>query len=60
MKSIVAIILPALLFISSAQAQDGAPQLPPGALSEESLGQMLNAIGLKPIKTEKRYDFAFV
>lgn len=59
MKSIVAIVLPALLLISSASGQDGAPKLPPGALTEESLGQMLNAIGLKPMKTDKRYDFAF-
>ena len=59
MKSIAAIILPTLLFASNALGQDGAPKLPPGALTEESLGQMLNAIGLKPMKTDKRYDFAF-
>lgn len=28
-------------------------------LTEESLGSVLTSIGLKPIKTDKRYDFAF-
>lgn len=28
-------------------------------LTEESLGTVLTSIGLKPIKTDKRYDFAF-
>lgn len=28
-------------------------------LTEESLGSVLKTIGLKPIKTDKRYDFAF-
>ncbi|MEZ6123665.1 MAG: type III secretion system chaperone [Planctomycetaceae bacterium] len=39
-------------------AQEAAA-LPPGAVSEKTLGEMLNAIGLKPLKTDKRYDFAF-
>lgn len=30
-----------------------------GQLTEETLGTMLEAIGLKPKKAEKRYDFAF-
>lgn len=30
-----------------------------GSLSEESLGNLLKAMGLKPEKVEKRYDFAF-
>ena len=61
MKLFVTTILTAMLFVpslSSAKA-DEATQLPPGALTEESLGQILNAIGLKPMKTDKRYDFAF-
>ena len=31
----------------------------PGALSEETLGKLLEALGLKPQKNEKRFDFAF-
>lgn len=30
-----------------------------GQLTEESLGRMLQAMGLKPQKVEKRYDFTF-
>ncbi len=59
MKSIAAVILTALVLTNTAHAQDGQKPLPPGALTEESLGQVLNAIGLKPLKTDKRYDFAF-
>ena len=59
MKSIVAIMLPTLMLLGSVRGQDGASELPPGALTEESLGQTLNSIGLKPVKTDKRYDFAF-
>lgn len=33
--------------------------VPPGGLSETSLGEALQSIGLKPLKTDKRYDFAF-
>lgn len=33
--------------------------LPPGALSEEALGKALEAIGLKPVKSQSRFDFAF-
>ncbi|MCH2210064.1 MAG: hypothetical protein MK110_02095 [Fuerstiella sp.] len=42
-----------------AQQVDDRPQRPPGQLSEEKLGSALRAIGLKPAKTEKRYDFVF-
>ena len=52
-------MLATLLFSGSVSAQDSAKPLPTGALTEESLGQVLNAIGLKPLKTDKRYDFAF-
>jgi hypothetical protein len=31
----------------------------PGAVTVESLGTLLSAIGLKPTRTESRYDFAF-
>jgi hypothetical protein len=31
----------------------------PGQLTEEQLGQMITAIGLKPNKIQQRYDFAF-
>jgi hypothetical protein len=40
---------------SSAMAQDRLP----GQLSEEQLGQMIAAIGIKPEKQQQRYDFAF-
>lgn len=38
-----------------AQDQDKLP----GQLSEEQLGQMVAALGIKPDKKEQRYDFAF-
>lgn len=61
MKTIIAIVLPALLFASNAvSAQEKDTKLPDGALTEKSLGEVLNAIGLKPIKTDKRQDFAFI
>jgi len=60
MKLIAAALLPALLFASSAaSAQETTQSLPAGALTEQSLGESLVAIGLKPIKTDKRHDFAF-
>ncbi|MCP4785087.1 MAG: hypothetical protein GY903_16245 [Fuerstiella sp.] len=63
-KFTCAVLLPILLLVSSATGQDNsfqdATRAPlPGALTEESLGQVLITIGLKPIQTEKRYDFAF-
>lgn len=42
--------------VQATSAQDAAL---PGQLSEEQLGQMLTAMGLKPDKKEQRYDFAF-
>ena len=64
MKFTSAILLPILLLVSSATGQDDTIQdatrtLLPGALTEESLGKVLVTIGLKPVRTEKRYDFAF-
>ncbi|HIE99850.1 MAG TPA: hypothetical protein EYG03_05765 [Planctomycetes bacterium] len=59
MKFTSAVLLPILLLASSATGQDDTSTLLPGALTEESLGQVLITIGLKPIRTEKRYDFAF-
>ena len=38
-----------------AAAQDRIP----GQVTEDQLGQMIQAIGLKPEKKEQRYDFAF-
>ncbi len=43
----------------TAQQPDGQAKRPAGQLSEETLGSALKSIGLKPKKTEKRYDFAF-
>jgi hypothetical protein len=63
MKSIVASILCAVLGMSlmgTASAQPPETTQPvAGQLTEEDLGNVLSAIGLKPTKTEKRYDFAF-
>ncbi|APZ96714.1 hypothetical protein [Fuerstiella marisgermanici] len=59
MKSIAAMLLPLVLLSSSVVGQEASPPPPTGTLNEESLGQVLTAIGLKPVKTDKRYDFAF-
>lgn len=72
MKALSAVLLPALLLTGSAvhlNAQDSKSAKPdspevqpaplPGQISEAELGEMLAAIGLKPTKTEQRYDFAF-
>lgn len=61
MKLFVAAILSTCTFLSAVTPvnADEAAGLPPGTLSEASLGQLLKAIGLKPVKTDKRYDFAF-
>ncbi len=60
MKSIVTFLLTALLYTgTTACAQDSKPTISPGALTEKSLGEALTEIGLKPLKTDKRHDFAF-
>ena len=67
MKAFSAVLLPALLLLGgsllSVSAQDEKKEAPtaplPGQISEPELGEMLAAIGLKPTKTEQRYDFAF-
>lgn len=67
MKTFSAVLLPALLLTGSmwmsVSAQDEKPEVQPaplpGQLSETELGETLAAIGLKPTKTEQRYDFAF-
>ena len=41
----------------AAEAAD-AP-LPPDGLTEESLGEMLAALGLKPVREQSRFDFQF-
>ena len=55
-------LLPGLLLVTGsstvAQAQE-APAPVQGQLGESELGNALAALGLKPTKTEKRYDFAF-
>ena len=38
---------------------DETPALRPGQLSDETLGNLLKAMGLKPAQSEKRYDFQF-
>ena len=49
------VVVAVTLSVSSAAAQ--APGAPP--LTEDSLGEMLQTMGLKFEKTEKRYDFSF-
>lgn len=43
----------------SAQTTKSTASTASGSLSEESLGELLRAMGLQPEKVEKRYDFAF-
>ncbi len=72
MKALSAVLLPALLLlgsVSNVSAQEATPEKGdapevqpaplPGQISESELGEMLAAVGLKPTKTEQRYDFAF-
>jgi hypothetical protein len=63
MKSITAILMLAIVVpacILSATAQDNKTvTLKSGQLTEADLGNTLAAIGLKPTKTEQRFDFAF-
>jgi len=66
MKNLTVLMLPALLVLGgmwtvSADEEQAAPRKAPlpGQITETELGDMLSAIGLKPTKTEQRYDFAF-
>ena len=67
MKTLNAVLLPALLLLGgmwfSVSAEDEQPEVKPapqpGQVSETELGEILATIGLKPTKTEQRYDFAF-
>jgi len=54
----LALLVPACMNSVSAQ-ENGTVTLQPGQLTESDLGNTLAAIGLKPKKTEQRYDFAF-
>jgi len=63
MTRISVFLLPMLLVTVGAaslkaEGPDDRPRKP-GQLSENDLGKVLEAISLKPTKTEKRYDFAF-
>jgi len=63
MKRVSDFLLPMLLLTLGAgsvrsQSQD-EPDRALGQLSEDDLGNVLTGIGLRPSKTEKRYDFAF-
>jgi hypothetical protein len=44
---------------SAAPTVTPAATVAPGQLTEESLGNLLKSMGLKPEKVEKRYDFVF-
>lgn len=60
MKSLILITITLSALMSPLMAQSQTvPQSNAVQLTEESLGNVLTSIGLKPIKTDKRYDFAF-
>ncbi len=71
MKKLSAVLLPALLLFGSvsesfaqeakpaAQAPAPVPTPVEGQLTEADLGNILAAMGLRPKKTEQRYDFEF-
>ncbi len=51
---------PLLAQEAAAPAEEPAAEpLPPGGLTEDSLGALLSAIGLKPSKEKSRFDFQF-
>lgn len=60
MKSLILVTMTLSAIMSPLMAQS-QPATESNAirLTEESLGTVLTSIGLKPIKTDKRYDFAF-
>ena len=49
----------AVLAQQPAATQPAAQDRLPGQLSEDQLGQMIAALGIKPEKQQQRYDFAF-
>ena len=64
MTRICIFLIPMLLMTANAgtvkaEESNDRPQRQAGQLSEDTLGSALKSIGLKPTKTEKRYDFAF-
>jgi len=64
MTRICMFLIPMLLMTANARSvkadeSSDKPQRQAGQLSEKTLGSVLKSIGLKPTKTEKRYDFAF-
>lgn len=72
MRKFSALLLPAVLLFGGqsivfgqeaprAAAPNVAPAATtaPGQITEADLGNLLGALGLKPTKTEQRYDFAF-
>ena len=64
MTRICIFLIPMLLMTANAglvktEESNDKPQRQAGQLSEDTLGSALKSIGLKPTKTEKRYDFAF-
>ncbi|QDU38850.1 hypothetical protein Mal4_31820 [Maioricimonas rarisocia] len=58
-RSIMTGVLVGLLMSGVFSGTTLAQSPAPGQLSEEQLGQLIQAIGLKPDKQEQRYDFAF-
>lgn len=73
MKKLNALLLPTVLLMGGIQSVSGdearssgeqprsaaAATPAPGQISESELGELLAAMGVKPKKTEQRYDFAF-
>lgn len=64
MTRICMFLIPMLLMTANAvsvkaEGSNDEAQRQAGQFSEDTLGSALKSIGLKPTKTEKRYDFAF-
>lgn len=63
MKRVSLFLVPMFLLafpaVEASAQSNSNPARVSGQLTEEGLGEVLNAIGLNPTKTEKRYDFSF-
>lgn len=54
-----AAVLSVVFSAGTSPAEEGATETRVGQLTEESLGNLLDAMGLEPKKEEKRFDFNF-
>lgn len=56
---LAAVLLLALPLAADAQTTESGAAVQPGQIDEQSLGNLLRAMGLKPTKEKQRYDFRF-